>query len=253
MTNTIRAIIIDDEPKSIVTLKNLLTKVSTAIEVIADAGSVAQAVELINRHKPELVFLDIQLLDGTGFDVIDQTEYNDYEVIFITAYQQHAIKAFEVAALHYIMKPIRPEHLEEALERLQDHKYDLELQDRLHVYRNNITSNEAKIILPLSDGLFVIRLEEVVRCESSNNYTTFFLREGRQHIVSKPISFYEQLLHDRSFVRTHSKHLVNLRFVERYVKGRGGYVILTDGFRVDVSQTKRQEFLDSLAAYVGEL
>lgn len=246
---SIKAVIIEDEPNSISTLKNLLLQLDKEVEVLAEAATVADGIRIINTHKPELVFMDIHLLDGTSFEIIDHTDYSEYEVIFITAYQQHAIKAFEIAAVHYLMKPVRLEQLTEAIERYSEHNNDVDFDQRMRILKSSLNNEQSKIILPLTDGLCIIRLEEVVRCESSNNYTTFFLRDKRQLVVSRPINFYENLLGDLHFARVHSKHLINLRYVERYIKGRGGQIILEGGFEVDVSTGKKHDFIEKLNTY----
>ncbi len=246
MSVTIRAVIIEDEPRSVDNLKSLLKSIDVSVHIMGDAGSVEEGIKLINQTKPELVFMDIHLMDGSSFEIIDETDYSSYEVIFITAYNQHATRAFDVAAVHYLMKPISKENLEEAIERFRDMKYDLAFEERVKVLQSTLTNEQTKIILPLSDGLSIIKLEEIIRCESSNNYTTFFLRNGKQLVVSRPINFYEQLLNELNFSRIHSKHLINLRYVEKYVKGRGGYVVMEGGMEVDVSVGKKRDFLDKL-------
>lgn len=246
MSVAIRAVIIEDEKKSISILKTMLDALETSVLILGTAGTISDSVSLINKMQPELVFMDIHLLDGSSFDIIEHTDYSNYEVIFITAYHQHALKAFDIAAIHYLMKPIRKEHLAEAIERYQEKKYEVTMGDRLKVMNGNVNSETEKIILPLSDGLSIVRLEEIIRCESTNNYTNFYFTDGRQLVVSRPINFYEQVLSELNFCRIHAKHLINLKYVDRYVKGRGGYVVLHDNTEVDVSVSKRREFLNQL-------
>lgn len=249
MSDTIRTVIIEDEKHSVESLKILLKECDANIHIMGNAGSVHDGVKLINQTKPELVFMDIHLMDGSSFEIIDQTDYSSYEIIFITAYNQHATRAFDVAAVHYLLKPISKENLAEAVERFKEMKYDRNFEEQVKVLRSSLNNDQTKIILPLSDGLSIIKLEDIIRCESSNNYTTFFLKNKKQLVVSRPINFYETLLVEMNFVRIHSKHLINLQYVEKYVKGRGGYVVMEGGSEVDVSVGKKRDFLDKLNVF----
>ncbi len=248
MEDKIRTLLVDDEKNSLIIMKKLLEKHTPKVEVVATAQSVADGIKQIDKHKPELVFLDISMPDGDGFEVIEKTEFKDYQVIFSTAYNQYAIKAFEVAALHYILKPVKPDDLIEALDRFEAMQND-NLNEKIQVLSNALKEPPKRLILPTSNGVHVTHVEDIVRCESSNNYTTFYFADNKKIVVSKSIQIYEQLLENSNFCRIHNKHLVNLKYIKKYVKGRGGYVILDDDTHVDVSDGRKKHFLDKLSEY----
>ena len=244
----IRTILIDDEKSSLVILQKLLEKHVPEVEIIATAQNVEQAVEEIDRHQPDLVFLDISMPDGDGFEVLERTQFKDYGVIFVTAYDQYAIKAFEYAAIHYILKPVEPQQLIEAIERYKETSNE-ELLKKISALNSNLKNEPSKLILSTSSGLHIIDLDEIVRCESSNNYTTFFLTSGKKIVVSKSIQTYENLLKDSHFCRIHNKHIVNLKFIKKYVRGRGGYVQLSNGEQIEVSEGRKKYFLEKLSRF----
>ncbi len=248
MENKIQTVLVDDEKSSLIIMKKLLEKHIPKVEVIATAQSVSEGIEVINEYKPKLVFLDISMPDGDGFEVLEKVKYKDFQVIFSTAYDQYAIRAFEVAALHYILKPVKPQDLKEAIERY-DTLNNENITEKISVLSNALKEVPSRLILPTSNGMHVIEVKNIVRCESSNNYTTFYFTDKKKIVVSKSIQIYEQLLENSNFCRLHNKHLVNLEFVKKYVKGRGGYVILTDDSHVDVSDGRKKNFLDKLSKY----
>lgn len=244
----IRTILIDDEKNSLIILKRLLEKHIPDVEIIATAQSVEEGIETIDENKPDLVFLDISMPDGDGFEVINKTEFKDYNVIFSTAYDQYAIRAFDVAALHYILKPVKPEDLNEAIDRYKAVKDD-DIDKKIEIYTEALKEKPSRLILPTSSGMHIIEIQEIVRCESSNNYTTFFLTNGKKIVVSKSIQIYEHMLSKTHFCRIHNKHIVNLKFIKKYVKGRGGHVELSNGSKVDVSDGRKKNFIERLNEY----
>jgi len=248
MSKKIRTVLVDDEKNSLIIMQKLLEKHTPDVEVVATAQSVSEGIEVINDYKPDLVFLDISMPDGDGFEVLEKVDYRKFQVIFSTAYDQYAIKAFEVAALYYILKPVTPEDLTEAVKRYQTSAND-DITERIKILSNALKETPSRLVLPTSTGMHIIDIEEIVRCESSNNYTTFFLTDKKKIVVSKSIQIYEQMLSNSHFCRIHNKHLVNIKFVKKYVKGRGGHVILHDGTNVDVSDGRKKNFLDKLDEY----
>ncbi|MBN2890609.1 MAG: response regulator transcription factor [Bacteroidales bacterium] len=248
MEKKIRTVLVDDEKNSLIIMQRLLEKHTPQVEIVATAQSVAEGIEVINEHNPELVFLDISMPDGDGFEVIEKVESKDFQVIFSTAYDQYAIRAFEVAALHYILKPVKPEDLVEALARFEAMKAE-DITEKISILSNALKETPTRLILPTSNGMHVIEVQDIVRCESSNNYTTFYFTDKKKIVVSKSIQIYEQLLESSNFCRIHNKHLVNLKYIKKYVKGRGGYVILHDDSHVDVSDGRKKTFLDKLSEY----
>lgn len=249
MSKNIRTVLVDDEKNSLIIMQKLLEKHVPNVEVVATAQSVNEGIEVINDKKPDLVFLDISMPDGDGFEILGKVEHNNFQVIFSTAYDQYAIRAFEVAALHYILKPVKPEDLIEALKRFEEASKDNDLSDKIKVLNGALKNAPQRLVLPTSNGMHIIDIEEIVRCESSNNYTTFFLTNKQKIVVSKSIQLYEQMLSVSHFCRIHNKHLVNLKFITKYVKGRGGHVLLNDGSKIDVSDGRKKNFLEKLSEY----
>jgi len=250
MTDVINTVLIDDENDSIIILEKSLAKFCEGVVVAGSAGSVAAGVKLIDNLRPDLVFLDISMPDGEGFEVLERTEFKDFSVVFITAYNEFAIKAFKTSALHYLLKPINSSDLIEAVNRYRNFKKtDEGFDEKIKVMTDTLNGKQQKIILPTADGFTVVELDNIIHCESFNNYTTFHLKEGKKLMVSKPINNYEDILSDLQFVRIHRSHIINIKYINRYVKGRGGYVIMENGVSIDVSEGKKKDFLQKLSEY----
>ena len=243
MAHPIKAVIIDDEENSQEALAILLERYCPEVEVIGKAQTVSESVQLIDDVKPELVFLDIALPDGQGFEVLDQVGHLGFEVVFTTAYDQYALKAFDFSALDYLLKPISAEKLQQSVERFEKIHQETGLSERVSVLRERLNDQTERIILTSMDGFEVHKIADIIRCEANGSYTTFFIKSGQKVVASKTLNNFEKLLEDLSFVRVHSKHLINLDFVKRYVSGRGGYIIFEDGTQVDVSERKKKEFI----------
>ncbi|WP_195715229.1 LytTR family DNA-binding domain-containing protein [Ancylomarina sp. 16SWW S1-10-2] len=249
----IKTIIVDDEMKSQSSLFKLLERFCPDVEVIGFACNVKTAVELINQENPELVFLDISMPDGNGFDVLEQVNSRNFEVIFTTAYNEYALKAIQFSALHYLLKPINYTELKEAVFRFQDSKKDVTLDEKFKVLYDSLKNEYKKIILPTANGLRMVELSDIVRCEANGSYTDFFLDKKEDLMVSKPLSNFMDILPEHLFCRVHNKHLVNLNFVEQYIKGRGGRIILKDGKEIEVSEGKKKDFIESLKKFAHSL
>ena len=243
MSNLIQAVLIDDEDNSLEALSILLEKYCPDVEIIGTGQSVEEAVETIDNLQPELVFLDIALPDGQGFEVLEQVSHKNFEVVFTTAYDQYALTAFEFSALDYILKPINAEKLQQSVKRYQEIKGDREISGRVSVLKESLNNVNERIILTSMDGFEVYKIADIIRCEANGSYTTFFIKGGIKVVTSKTLNNFEKLLSDQPFARVHSKHLVNLEFIKRYISGRGGYVVFEDGSQVDVSERKKKEFI----------
>jgi len=243
MSTLIQAVIVDDEDNSLEALTILLQKYCPDVQVIGTAQTVADAVELIDNLKPELVFLDIALPDGQGFEILEEVGFTAFEVIFTTAYDQYALKAFDFSALDYLLKPISAEKLQQAVERFEKIRKDENYGERVSVLKESLNNRNERIILSSMDGFDVYKIADIVRCEANGSYTTFYIKSGHRVITSKTLNNFERLLADLSFVRVHSKHLINLDYVKKYISGRGGYIVFEDGSQVDVSERKKKEFI----------
>ncbi len=242
-----RAIIIDDIEQARSTLKQDLEVYAPDFEVIGEASGVVEGAKLLRHEKPDLLFLDIQMEDGSGFDLLDLLQTIDFKIIFITASDAHAIKAFRYAAIDYLLKPIDPDELVGALEKIRRSKIDEGdkyrfLSERL---REHQKPNE-RLALHSQDKIQIVEIASIVRCESSVNYTTFFFEDGKQIVVTRTLKEFEDLLSEQGFYRVHQSHLVNTRFISAYVKAEGGHLVMRDGTLIPVSVRKRPEVMKML-------
>ncbi len=241
-----KAVIIDDESKARNALKNLIAKHCSNIVVIAEADCVKAGIETIKANYPDIVFLDVQMPDGTGFDLLEQLGDVDFKVIFASAYDKFAIQAFRFSAIDYLLKPVEPDMLIEACSKLTGDNRITEINKKLEVLLNNRNSFE-KIALPTLDGINFVNIKEIIRCESDNNYTNIFLTGGRKFIVSKTLKEFDEMLSPFNFFRIHKSHLINLNYLQKYNKGEGGYVIMEDGSELEVSRRRKDDFIRALA------
>lgn len=241
------AIIIDDIELARTTLKQDLATYAEDIEVIGEADGVIQGAKLLKKTNPDVVFLDIQMQDGSGFDLLDVLPEIPFKIIFITASDAHAIQAFRYAAIDYLMKPIDPDELKDALTKMRDsginesEKYAF-LNDQL---KNHSSPNE-RLALHSQDKIQIVEIKSIIRCESSVNYTTFFFTNGEQIVVTKTLKEFEDLLKTEGFFRVHQSHLINTRCIKEYVKTDGGHLVLMDGTLIPVSVRKRPEVVKML-------
>lgn len=250
MDEVIRAVLVDDEESSLIILKKLLADNCPNVEVVGTADSFGESIKRINKLKPDLVFLDISMPDGDGFEVLENISYKSFHVIFVTAYDEYALKAIEFSALHYLLKPIEVNDLVEAVGRFEKKQHDEKsFDERMKVLNDSLNDKHEKIVLPTQEGLIIIEIDEIMRLEASSNYTIFVMKNQRNIIVSKSMNNYEKILNDVHFSRVHHKHLVNLKYIKEYEKGRGGFVIMMDGSSVIVSERKREDFLRDLKSY----
>lgn len=246
----IKSIIIDDEKNSRETLKAFLKNYCPEVEVAGEAGSAEEGVTLLQNSCPALVFLDVEMPLGTGFDLLENLEGHDFRVIFTTAHEKYAIKAIRFCALDYLLKPINLSELKAAVSKIHLDSHDNHPRSRnkkqLGIFVDNAQNahqQHNKIVLPTSDGFEVIEIKEVIRCEADQNYTHFFLTNGHKVLVSRTLKEYEELLSDYNFIRIHQSHLINIIHIQRYIKGRGGYVKMSDDSIIEVSRRKKEELM----------
>lgn len=247
----LNVVIIEDEIRSRETLKSLLTEFCDDVNVLGMAGAVGDAVDLIKKVKPELIFLDIELQTGTGFDVLNQIEDRNFDVIFTTAFEQYAIKAIKFSSLDYLLKPIDIDELQEALDKAKERKDTTSTSQQLNLLLKNVENKpnqRKKICLSTSDGLEFIDIENICYCEANGSYTNFTIKPDKKLMVSKNLKEYENLLSDHSFMRVHNSYLINLNEVKKFVKSEGGYILMNDDKQVAISQSKREEFLERMIA-----
>lgn len=242
----IRTIVIDDENKARETIVNMLGMYCKEVEVIAEASDVQSGYDAIRKHQPDLILLDIKMPDGTGFDLLRKFLNVDFNVIFITAYEEFAIRAFKFSALDYLLKPIDPDELMSAVNKAQDKMKSEDLTLKIQTLFENVdhlSNREKKIVLKTSSNVHVVNLYDIVRCQSDKNYTHFFTVEGEKIVVSKTLKEYDELLRSFGFFRVHQSHLINLSFVKRFDKSEGGFLVMKDDSKVPVSFRKKDDLM----------
>lgn len=242
-----KALIIDDEQRTRELIAKMIESFDLGIEAIPGGENVKSGLEAIASIQPDLVFLDIQMPDGTGFDLLKAVPEKNFEVIFITAHEEFAIKAIKFSALDYILKPVDPEELRAAVERALEAINSEVSEPQFEALQNNIQPNQKRrLVLKTQESVHVVDLDQIIRCEADRNYTSFFLKEGRKILVSRTLKDYETLLTGHNFLRVQQSHLINLNYVDRYDKGNGGAVVMKDGSEVPLSPAKRDIFFQIL-------
>lgn len=241
------AILVDDLPAALKLLENDIQQKHPSISIIGKATGVVEAAKLLRKQQPDILFLDIMLGDGTGFDVLEIFPNLRSKIIFVTASDEFAIRAFKFAAIDYVLKPYSDEDLAQAIEKAKQHiQPDSE---QLNVLKDSISApnqRPKKISLHTMDKIVVVDLDDIVRCESDNNYTQFFFQDGSKILVTKTLKSFSDMLKNYQFLRVHQSHLVNIKYVKAFIKSDGGYLILKDKNTVPVSVRKRAEVIEAL-------
>jgi two-component system, LytTR family, response regulator len=245
----LRLVIIDDMQNARELIASLIKKHCKQIEVAGIADGVKSGIQAIKQHKPDIVLLDIQMHDGTGFDLLRKLHPINFQVIFITAYEEHALKAFRFSALDYILKPINSNELMAAIQKAEKIVTPAAASQNLDVLENNYSNDNKelkKIILKTIDSIYAVNIKDIVRCESEASYTRFFLNDGRKILISKPLKEYDELLSEFGFFRIHQSHLINLTYFEQFKKTDGGLAVMKDRSEIPVSSRKKDLFLQTI-------
>lgn len=245
----IRTVLIDDEYTVIGTLKNLL-KGFDNIDVIGEADGVESGCKLIEQEQPDLILLDIQMKDGTGFDLLRKIGDIRSKIIFITAFDQHAVEAFRFSAVDYLLKPVTSDMLAEAINKVDATMDSERLNLQLSVLMENLQhtgSNRKKIILKESDSVHLVSIEDILWCKAESNYTVFHLSDDREIMVSHTLKEYESTLENSGFYRIHRSYIVNLKKIERFDRGDGGMIFLEGGQTLPVSVRKKDKMMEVLS------
>lgn len=240
-----KTIIIDDEAKARKTIKEILKYAGTDIEVVAEGESVQTGYKAVLKHQPDLVLLDIKMPDGTGFDLLKKLPDTNFKLIFITAFEQYAIRAFDFSALDYILKPIDPAKLIRAVQKAAKAIENENLTLKLQTLFSNLNAGKKpqKLVLHTEKKIHVVETKNIIYCQSDGGYTTFNLIDNRKITVSKNLKTFDELLSGNSFFRPHQSYLVNLNYIEYYNKHDGGYITMKNGAKIPVSQRKKEQFL----------
>ena len=243
----LNAIIVEDEKHSRETLDGLLRLYCKNVNVIAEADGMTSGIEAIKKHKPDVVFLDIQMPDGSGFRLLESLDEIDFGIIFTTAFDQFAIKAIKFSAIDYLLKPIFPDDLVAAVKKAEERQDARNTRKSVEILLENMKRPETeppKIVLSTAERINVVQVQDIIRCESDNYYTLFFFKNGSKLLVSKTLKENEELLKDYNFIRPHKSHLINVTYIKSFNKKEGGYILLTDGSRVPVSRRKKEMIVD---------
>lgn len=241
--------ILEDEKHQQEILMNLLQENFPDLKVISIISSVAEGRELLPKIRPDLVFMDVMLPPETSFDLLGELPTIPFEIIFTTSFEEYAVKAFRLSAVDYLVKPMVKDEFVRAVEKFKQRRTSKATNEHIQLLLENIqtTSLEyTKIALPTLTGYLFIKVNDIVRCESDNTYTTFFTTDKRKIVVSKTLKECEQMLSEYRFYRVHNSHLINLRYLTEYIKGEGGIVKMTDGSQIDVSRRRKDEFMQVL-------
>jgi two-component system LytT family response regulator len=244
----LKSVIVDDEFKSRESLRILIEDFCEDVKVCALCQSVDEGIQAIQEYTPEVVFLDIKMQRETGFDLLTKIKNIDFEVIFTTAHSEYAIKAFRFSAIDYLLKPIDIEELKRALAKVNK-KLNENISVRIkHLLQNlhSTSSENFKLALPTAEGLFFVKIADILYCEASSNYTEIVTNDGKKHVVSRTLKEYDEMLTDHNFYRIHNSYLINLNAIKKYVRGDGGYVVMNNDRSLDVSKRKKEGFLSRI-------
>jgi two-component system LytT family response regulator len=247
-------IILDDEATVRNTIRSLLNEHFPGINILAAAGNIEEGYEVIRQNKPDLIFLDIELPDGTGFDLLKKFSPVTFKVIFVTGHQEYALDAIKVSALDYVLKPIDTDELCKAVEKAMEIINQADQQLKLQALSENLQSRKVlkRIILHTSDHLQLVSVSEIIRAEADSNYTCFSISGGKRILVSRTIKEFENLLSGSGIIRVHQSHLVNISSIDRFVKKDGAYLILKDGSKIPVSPNLKKQVLQAIKDHLYE-
>ena len=243
-----KAVIIDDEILVAKNMQMLLTRYCPDVLVEGIGHSAKEAEELIKDKRPDVVFLDVEMPHGNGFDLLKRMEHIDFGVIFVTAFDHYAIRAIKYSAIDYLLKPIDINELVAAVKKAELQLKSKSINQGLNLLLHNLAQPAGKLqklTLPTMEGMIFVDVDDILYCKSDGNYTTFYLLNGQNPMVTRQIGTYEDLLPEPLFCRVHRQYIINVNKVSKYIKGRGGYVVMSDGKIIDVSVRKKEDFLNA--------
>jgi len=250
----ISCIVVDDEKDSRETLKGYLEKYCTEVTLIKECKDIMEAEKAIKQYQPEIVFLDIEMPKGNAFDLLERFENIKFEVIFVTAFSQYAIQAFNLSAAHYLLKPVNIEELEQAVHKVI-HRIKNKLEhENLSVLLSNINElkiQEKKLALPLMEGFEIVKISDVSYCAADDNFSVFHFSDNRKQMICRPLKFYESTLRKFGFCRIHRSYLINLHYLKRYNKGKGGSVVMASGEILPVSSSRKADLTELIDAWIN--
>jgi two-component system LytT family response regulator len=245
----LNVVIIDDEPDAVKFIQGIVSEYCPNLSVVGTANSARDGVSVITQLKPDLVFLDVQMPHGTGFDLLSSFPEKSFDVIFITAYNTYAIQAIKFSAVDYILKPVNISELIDAVNKVEQKRASREYRnlDYSNLLENLRTPRPSKLAIPTTDGIEYLNTSEIIRIEADRSYSWFFLTDKRKYLVSRNLKEYQELLQDIEFFRPHNSHLINMNYVKKFIRHEGGYIEMSDGSSVPISRGKRDLFLLQMA------
>lgn len=242
-----KAIIVDDEQTSRNVLREYIAKYCTDVKVLAEADSVQSAIAVIRQYEPDILFLDVEMPKGNGFDLLEQLGEVKFETVFVTAFDQYAIQALNYSAAYYLLKPVSIDELIVAVDKIRKQREKRMDAPHTRVILENINAigaQQKKIVLPLLEGFEVVRIDEIVSCEAHDNFTDFHFASRPKMMICRTLKFYEELLQESGFLRVHKSHLVNLEHVAKYTRGKGGILTMSDGSEISVSPQRKDQLME---------
>jgi len=248
----IRCILIDDERNALEMMEWLLKTYCPQVEIVDMCMSAQEGIDSINSHKPDVIFLDIEMPRMNGFDMLEQFDKLFFDVVFCTAYDQFAIKAFKYSALNYLLKPVDPDDLKATIDRIEERK-SIPSKEQFQLLLQNINApiktTPQRIALTTSDGMIFVPTTDIIYCEAESNYTKVVLSTGKKVVVSKVLKDIDEALSGPDFCRVHSSYLINVNRIKKYVRGDGGYLIMDDDTNISISRNRRQEFMELFSKF----
>ncbi|MFI5193746.1 MAG: LytR/AlgR family response regulator transcription factor [Chitinophagales bacterium] len=241
----LKAILVDDELNSLQNLQLKIQEYCPSLRIVAQTQRPEDAIGLIRQHKPDVIFLDIEMPRMSGFKMLEQMDDIDFEIIFITAYNHYAINAIRISAFDYLVKPVAIEDLQQTIARLEQFTVK-KYRERADILKRNLANpktQEDQMAIPTHEGLEFIQIKQIIRIESSSNYSKLILQNGKTLLVTRQLKDFEELLEDYRFYRIHHSHLINLNYIAKYIRGEGGQITMRNGDVIDVSRRKKEVFL----------
>ncbi|HEY0744804.1 MAG TPA: LytTR family DNA-binding domain-containing protein [Chryseosolibacter sp.] len=242
----LKAILVDDHKDDMLVLSMLLRKTSPEVEIMAEFTDANEAAEQIGKLKPDVIFLDVQMRETDGFEVLSRLTTRDFEVIFITSHEKFALRAIKAGAIDYLVKPVQPQELKAAIEKVITRRSNpsaVQMEMLLNYFKPN-KPKVRRVALTASDHLMFVEANDIIYCESDSNYTTFFLKSGEKVVISKTLKDVEEILAQDDFFRIHASYLVNMKHVAKFTRGDSGSVVMSNGQHLSVSRKKKDEFFE---------
>lgn len=249
MQKKLTAVSIDDEATARRTLSRMLTKYCPLVEMVGEAEDIISGIKLIRKVQPQIVFLDIQIGSHSGFDLLDLLQEINFHLVFATAYDQYAIKAFEYSATHYLLKPIHPEKLRDVVKKCEEKIEEDSIASRAALLQSNLATEPTKLALNNDKGYHFIELSDLTWLSSNHGVTTFYCANGNKINVARNIGEYDKLLPRSDFFRCHQSHIINLHWVHGYLHQEGGAIILKGGTKIPLARARREEFMERIKTF----